>query len=377
MIHPMIDPAFTAYGSIRQPQSSEDGQSALLSRSDTVALYSFSRDTNWDYQSGMTSLLIQEQDRQILFYLDRSVTIRAGVCFGFFPMSPESTITGDTNLLTEMNQVCDAVPPAYTAPIQPLEIFTFYSQTGRDGLYFRGEQHAPVELVYLLKGVLHNYCCGQDLVLHPNELLLFGSDQWHMQYADEEVRFLTVSFLWDGHDFSDWSNQVIPASREMQQTVQALLLEYGQDLPDRDEFLHTQLKLLLLQILRQPAKSDKRRKASPAAEQLHREILNRAQQVVSTKIFSKLTVSSLAAAVNVSTSQLTALFQTYLGISPAKYITRIRLEESKTLLIGKQMSVSEVAAHLGYASVPHFSKQFRDWIGCSPTEYIRSNQKQE
>ena len=225
--------------------------------------------------------------------------------------------------------------------------------------------------------MLHNYCCGQDLVLHPNELLLFGPDQWHMQYADEEVRFLTVSFLWEGHDFSEWSNQVLSASREMQQAVQSLLLEYGQDLPEKDEYLHAQLKLLLLQILRQPAKTDKRRKASPAAEQLHRDILNRAQQVVSTQIFGRLTVSSLAAAVNVSTSQLTSLFQTYLGVSPAKYITRIRLEESKALLGSKQMSVSEVASHLGYTSVPHFSKQFRDWIGCSPTAYVRSVQKQE
>lgn len=375
MVHPMIDPAFSPFGIVRQFQAPEDNPSIPLLRQEVMALYRFDRDTDWDYRTGMTMLLIREPEGDVLFYLDRPVTIHAGICFGFFPMLQESVITGNAALLTEVWQVDTAKTPTSTAPIQPLEIFTFYPQTGRNGLYFRGEQHAPVELVYLLKGTLHNYCGGRDLVLHPNELLFFGADQWHMQYAEEEVQFLTVSFLWAGHDLSDWANQVIPASREMQQAVQAMLLEYRRNLPDRDEFLHAQLKLLLLQILRQPAPQDKRRKASPAAEQMHREILNRAQQVVSARIFNKLTVSSLAAAVNVSASQLTALFQTYLGISPAKYITRIRLEESKALLTGKQMNVSEVATRLGYASVPHFSKQFRDWVGCSPTAYVRNVQE--
>ena len=59
---------------------------------------------------------------------------------------------------------------------------------------------------------------------------------------------------------------------------------------------------------------------------------------------------SLAASVNVSASQLTNLFQTYLGVSPAKYITKIRLEESRILLSTRQMSIGEIASKLGYSS---------------------------
>jgi len=154
------------------------------------------------------------------------------------------------------------------------------------------------------------------LVLHPTEMLLFGPNQWHMQYADQEVQFLTVSFLWEDHDFSDWYNRVISTSPDMQRAVKAILQEYSHSLPDREEFLNAQLKLLLLQILRQPKQTDKRRGTSPAVQQMHRQIVSKALQIVSAQIYGKLTAPYLAAAVNVSASQLNKLFQTYLGGPP-------------------------------------------------------------
>lgn len=376
MIRPIIDPSFVPYGRIEQLHCA---QSSLflpipLHRYSKVGLYCFPYDTNWDYVDGMTILLIQDNGVQRPFYLDRPVTIYAGISFGFYSLGQDSTILGHAELFTAENQVA-CVVPATTAPqLHNIDIFTLFRQTGHDGLYFRGEQHPPIELVYIEKGILHNFCEGQDFILHPTELLLFGPNQWHMQYADKEVQFLTISFLWEDHDFSDWYNQVISTSPDMQRAVKAILQEYYQSLPDREEFLNAQLKLLLLQILRQPKQTDKRRGTSPAVRQMHHQIINKALQIVSSQIYGKLTVPYLAAAVNVSTSQLTNLFQTYLGVSPAKYITKIRLEESKILLSSRQMSIGEVASQLGYSSIQHFSKQFHLWYGHTPSAYTKTQQ---
>ena len=133
-----------------------------------------------------------------------------------------------------------------------------------------------------------------------------------------------------------------------------------------------QLLQLLLQLLRQPA-DQIRHTASPATEQMRRQVVDQALQVVSARVRSKLTVPELAAAVNVSSSQLTRLFHTYLGVSPAKHITRTRLEEAKSLLTGGELSVGEVADLLGYTSIQHFSRQFREWVGCTPTAYAHKN----
>lgn len=372
MIRSMLEPSFSLYGRIEQtaPALKSGLQKRVLTGQEQVRLYRFAFDTVWDYDSGMTILLIQAQDGPICYYLDRTVTILAGVTFGFYPMEGESAILADPVLSASCTGICK--PPELGAAVKPMRILTRFRQTGYGGLYFRGERHTPLELVYLEKGVLHNYCEGQEVVLHPGELLIFGSDQWHMQYANEDVQVLTVSFRWEDHDLSSWIGQIIPTTPEMRYSIHALLqtVEHA----DAEEYYHAHLKLLLIQILQQPFQQEKRKKPLPASEQAHRRILDLAMQSVSAGIFGRLDVPTLAASVNVSTSQLTALFQTYLRVSPAKYITRIRLEESKRLLTQGHMNVGEVAQCLHYSSMQHFSRQFHEWFGCTPTAFVKMQQ---
>ena len=371
MIKPMIDASFSAYGVVERFR--QEPNPALhhipVSHQTTVPIYGFPFPTSWDYVEGMTVLLILDGAERKRYYLDRAVTIHPGVRFGFYPLEQTSTVAGDAEILTP--EACTEVLDLSTesSDNHQMQVFTLFRQVGPDGLFFRGEKHPPLELVYVEKGVLENYCDGQKFTLHPNEFLIFGPDQWHMQYADREVRFLTISFSWDGHDFSRFFNSVISGSSEIQRSVQSLLQEYEGALPQRDEFLLAHTKLLLLQILRLPGYDEVGKKPSPASERAHRMILDKAMQTVSEGIYGKLTVSDLAAAVNVSTSQLTALFKTYLGMPPAKYITHIRLEESKSLLSEKKMGIGEIAELLGYASVQHYSKQFRNWFGSTPSSY--------
>ena len=370
MIKPMIDASFAAYGVVerfrREPNQAL--QHIPVTSQKAVPIYSFPFATSWDYVEGMTVLLILEGTEIKRYYLDRAITIQPGVSFGYYPLGQESVIAGDGALLCPEN-AAGVLDLSAESREEPLRIFTLFRQVGQDGLFFRGEQHRPLEMVYVEKGVLENYCGGRKFTLHPNQFLIFGANQWHMQYADQEVRFLTVSFSWEGHDFSDLYDRVLSASSGIVRSVQALLQEYDQDLPERDEFLMTQTKLLLLQILRLPSREAHPKKTSPASERAHRLILDQAMQVVSQGIYGKLTVSDLATKVNVSPSQLTVLFKTYLGMAPAKYITHVRLEESKGLLAEKKMSIGAIADLLGYASVQHYSKQFRSWFGCTPSAF--------
>lgn len=370
MIKQMIDPSFARYGKVElfHKESNRTLNKMCVSAETEVALYRFSTATSWDYVEGMTILVIQDGNDLKRYYLDRAVTIYPGVRFGFYALGTESVVAGDmANAQGEtIVDISAELPQA-----RQLQVFTLFRQLGRDGLFFRGEQHPPLELAYVEKGVLRNYCNGRELVLRPNEFIIFAPNQWHMQYSDEQVQFLTISFSWEGQDFSHLFNCVSSASPEIQRTVHTLLQEYEQELPERDEFLDAQIKLLLLQMLRLPIQGDSNRKPSPASERAHHLILDKAMQTVSEGIYGKLTVFDLAAAVNVSTSQLTTLFKDYLGMTPAKYITHIRLEESKNLLSEKKLSIGEIADLLGYASIQHYSKQFRDWFGCTPSAYAR------
>ena len=83
-------------------------------------------------------------------------------------------------------------------------------------------------------------------------------------------------------------------------------------------------------------------------------------------------VPIVAQRVGVSPSYLTALFHQNLQISPGEYIRRIKLQESKQMIRENSMNFTEIAAALQYSTVHHFSRQFKEKFGITPSEYARS-----
>lgn len=375
MIKHLLDPSFSPYGTIENTHPlPEDGiNCAAIADSKEISLYRYPFPTYWSRHSGMVVLLIEEDGEQIQFYLDRTVKIHPNVPFGFYALEAGSTIAGDAALRHTHPPVAQITIHNGLSDHSSFRTYTLFRQEVSGGLFFRGEEHTPLELVYVEKGEVHNFCDGETYVLRPKQFQIFGPKQWHMQYANEDVRFLTLSFTWEGHDFSPFFDRTFSITADLQYSIQSLLRAYDQDGADRDEFLHVQTQLLLLQILRMPTQSVLSKQPSPASELSYQHTIDKAMQTVAEHVYERLSVAELAALVNVSASQLTFLFRHYLNITPAKYMTRVRLEESKMLLTEKRASVGEVAAMLGYASIQHFSKQFHDWYGCSPSAYVRQD----
>ena len=66
------------------------------------------------------------------------------------------------------------------------------------------------------------------------------------------------------------------------------------------------------------------------------------------------------------------LFRKNMQISPGEYIRRIKLQESKQMIRENNLNFTEIAAQLHYSTVHHFSRQFKEKFGITPTEYAKS-----
>jgi len=62
-------------------------------------------------------------------------------------------------------------------------------------------------------------------------------------------------------------------------------------------------------------------------------------------------------------------FTKNMGISPGKYLTRIRMEEAAHLLRDTTISVQEIGMAVGYDNPLYFSRVFSAWAGKSPRNY--------
>jgi AraC-like DNA-binding protein len=65
------------------------------------------------------------------------------------------------------------------------------------------------------------------------------------------------------------------------------------------------------------------------------------------------------------------------GTTPFDYLRDRRLEKAKIFLDEGNMDVTEVAYTVGYSSLSHFAKVFRQYFGTPPSNYRRNNFRQD
>lgn len=83
-------------------------------------------------------------------------------------------------------------------------------------------------------------------------------------------------------------------------------------------------------------------------------------------------VSDLARAVNLSPSRFTLLFRVETGVSPARYLQMLRMNEARVLIQSTFLSVKEVMAKVGFNDPSHFTRSFARHHGVPPSR-LRSS----
>lgn len=84
-----------------------------------------------------------------------------------------------------------------------------------------------------------------------------------------------------------------------------------------------------------------------------------------------ITNEMIADASGVSTVYFRKLFTQAYGIPPMRYVRQKRIEKAQNLLENGFTNISEIADTVGFNSIYHFSKTFKQLIGTSPSNYSR------
>jgi AraC-like DNA-binding protein len=82
-----------------------------------------------------------------------------------------------------------------------------------------------------------------------------------------------------------------------------------------------------------------------------------------------LSLPQIAQVANTSTFHFCKLFKRATGLTFTNFVSHVRIESAKRLLINPQLRVSEVAYEVGFQSLTHFNRVFQKLLGQSPTEY--------
>jgi AraC family transcriptional regulator len=96
--------------------------------------------------------------------------------------------------------------------------------------------------------------------------------------------------------------------------------------------------------------------------------LQRAIDYIHANLTKEITVENLAAAASLSRFHFSRMFKAVTGQSPQRFIGRLRLELSKSLLM-QGRSIADVAHDCGFSSESNFVRSFRRVTGVTPGRY--------
>ena len=104
-------------------------------------------------------------------------------------------------------------------------------------------------------------------------------------------------------------------------------------------------------------------------------IINRAKAYIEENFYKPLTVKEVAREVFISPSYFLHLFKEKSGYTFTDYLTNVRLQKAKELLIKTENSITDIAYEAGFSNSNYFSSVFKNIEGITPSEYKKKYAK--
>jgi two-component system response regulator YesN len=90
-----------------------------------------------------------------------------------------------------------------------------------------------------------------------------------------------------------------------------------------------------------------------------------------------ITLAEVAEASCLSVSRLAHLFKEQMGITIIDYLTSVRIERAKQLLLSTEQNCTEICFQVGYNNQSYFTRTFKEQAGMTPREFRVRNLRRE
>ena len=113
------------------------------------------------------------------------------------------------------------------------------------------------------------------------------------------------------------------------------------------------------------------RQSSGAGEQREERPIHGITRYLQEHLAEEVSLSVLAEEFHLSAQYISQLFKNEIGVGFLTYLTNIRMERAKQLLLSTSLSIAEVSEQSGYGDYRVFTKVFKKAEGITPSQYRR------
>jgi len=221
-------------------------------------------------------------------------------------------------------------------------------------------------LMHSLKPSTEDYNCSfYSTVFHPDFIFNSSESELYQKYmvpisSPSVFQYLTLNENDEAQsELLEYVNEIIADN---------LIKKYGYELTTKSRLCMMLSKLLNL--VTPQTKPKKKSIGITHDEARAKEIILYIQQNYS----SKITLDELAEHINISKSECCRCFKRSIGITPIEYLMKYRILMAVNLIQNsdpRNRFFSDLSSKVGFNNASYFNKLFRQYIGCTPSEYRR------
>lgn len=105
-----------------------------------------------------------------------------------------------------------------------------------------------------------------------------------------------------------------------------------------------------------------------AAPSVHQETIAAVIDAMRADVAAPHTLETLAEQACLSPFHFARVFRTVTGVPPNTFLTALRYERAKEMLLGTDLNVTDICFEVGYGSLGTFTTRFKQLVGLSPLE---------
>lgn len=254
---------------------------------------------------------------------------------------------------------------------------------------FSGEVHDFWEMVYIDHGDVTIVAENTTILLRKNQALFHKPNEFHSIRANDSyagvviITFDTQSpaleYLTHGpielssHDKRRISEILKEARATFSEPLdivnQVTLIKRANAPFGAEQIIKNQIEQLLIHLIRQQMLENPL--PQPAAED-NQMIAARIMKILEDNLCGNLSLDDISEQLSFSKSFLKAQFKKHTGHGIHQTYLQMKIAFSKKLLSEENRSISEISELLGFSSIHHFSKTFKQVVGMPPSSYVKS-----
>lgn len=270
-------------------------------------------------------------------------------------------------------------------------ITVHYFEFGKNYL-FMGERHNFWEIVYIDKGEAFILADEEWYNLQSGMAVFHKPMQFHNIKANGTIapNAAVITFVCNSPDMAFFDDLITELSSEEKNLI-AKIVTAAKDafitpLDDlftkkldksgnaaAEQLIKLYLEELLLTIYMRRSKKTKKAVLSNATEEQEvGSVSYKAIQFMNDNMQNISHICDIANALALSESELKRTFKRETGVGVMTYFRNIKIHYAKQILRSESMNITEISDKLGYNSIHHFSREFKNSTGMSPREYAKS-----